>query len=252
MSVGMYRDPRTHDMTMQMKDGFDRLKANRAASAGPTVQPQNGESRPEYEAMDDMSPTMNAIRKSERTEFSGDDAFRDQNAETGLLTDSAVSQRQTEQSSSNSWSKAQHREVREKLEGRKARRVEKQQQDSGSFFDDASPTAGNESMDTPIRAPQQQTGSAWSRIRRDESQIASQGSWRTQTPDFETKSDAFSFSNSDTEKRLAKDQAQKDFDAMLEKERREGGSDAYVRDMKATEAGKDSTTTESGWSRRRR
>ena len=49
--------------------------------------------------------------------------------------------------------------------------------------------------------------------------------------------DSFSFSGNDEEKAVAKQQAQKEFDAMLDRERRESGSGDYSRGMQAIESG---------------
>ncbi|KIW11854.1 hypothetical protein PV08_09127 [Exophiala spinifera] len=67
--------------------------------------------------------------------------------------------------------------------------------------------------------------------------------------------DGFSFSNSEADRQLAREQAQKEFDAMLDKERRASGSDEYDRGMRAVQSGEEGAAATSGmsaWERRRR
>lgn len=104
--------------------------------------------------------------------------------------------------------------------------------DDPYIFDDASPVAPTQQQKA---ASQQSTqGSAWDRIRsqvRPGSAAQGQGSagqtstWEQKREDEPTSRDAregtsFSFSSGDEEKSYAKEQAQKDFDEMLERERR--------------------------------
>lgn len=104
--------------------------------------------------------------------------------------------------------------------------------DEPYVFDDASPVAPTEQQKT---APQQTSqGSAWDRIRsqvRPGSAAQNPGSagqtsaWGRKRDDEATSRGArdgtsFNFSSGDEEKSYAKEQAQKDFDEMLEKERR--------------------------------
>lgn len=137
--------------------------------------------------------------------------------------------------------------------------------------DDASPTAGQ-----GLR-PELHSGSAWDRIRKGESpgpssqQAQNQGyapnspspasprGWRrpgTQQQDaqFENSPDSFSFSKTEADKQFAREQAQKDFDDMLDRERRQSGSDEYDRGMKAVESGQENPANSgmSVWEQRRR
>lgn len=105
-------------------------------------------------------------------------------------------------------------------------------EDESYVFDDASPVAPAEQRRP---APQQNNqGSAWDRIRnqaRPAGAVQSQGSagqssaWDRKREDERTSQGAregssFNFSSGDEEKSYAKEQAQKDFDEMLERERR--------------------------------
>ncbi|CAN8098500.1 unnamed protein product [Discula destructiva] len=102
--------------------------------------------------------------------------------------------------------------------------------DEPYVFDDASPVAPTEQQ---RGAPQQPAGSAWDRLRRQQSSnvAAGQGSskqasaWGRKREDELTSRGArdgtsFSYTSGDEEKVHAKEQAQKDFDEMLERERR--------------------------------
>lgn len=244
MTVGLYQDRRTHGLTQTLKGKLDRLRSNREnAAASQSVsmpQTQDGQDDASPSAFDDQQSFTNDAA------FAGDNTFTDGNTDTGLITDRALQQRQTKEASPNSWSKAQSRATKSDTE-------QQQSYSSGDiFFDDASPTASN-APDVPISQSynKQSSGSAWSRSRRTERPQSNQSS--RQSPDFETKGDSFSFSETEEEKRLAKLQAQKEFDAMLDRERRDGGSADYARDTQATAVGQESNSgTESAWSRYRR
>lgn len=110
--------------------------------------------------------------------------------------------------------------------------------ESYAFLDDASPVSPAESQGAPTQQRGAQGGSAWDRIRsqaRGGSSAQGQGSgsqataWRRRRDDEITSRGAqqgtsYTFSPADEERAYAKAQAQKEFDAMLEKERR-GQSD---------------------------
>lgn len=257
LTVGLYSDQRTHNLTEAIKDRFDRLRSNRAQESATKITGNPQQQQPpssDPRKFDDASPQgfYDSQPDSGQNDYAGDSTFTDGNVDTGLMSDSALSQRQVQKSSPNSWSRAQSRAPR-------SDDASPTSQSSDFFFDDASPTAGNDpDMSTPQPYSRQSGGSAWDRLRRQSSPPSSpQRSSRTgptrETPDFETKGDSFSFSSSEGEKRLAREQAQKEFDAMLEKERNEGGQADYIRDMRATETGNETdSNTESAWSRRRR
>lgn len=103
---------------------------------------------------------------------------------------------------------------------------------SQSPLDDASPTGGQGvAADTPLAAQ----GSAWERLRRGEkptsgsSTGSNQSAWQraqneTQKEQREgsTTGDSFAFSKSDEERSYAREEAQKEFDLRVERERRGG------------------------------
>ena len=260
MTVGLYADRRTHGLTQAIKGKFDRLRSNRASEAAAIF--QSGQAQQQKTLpQDGASPAAFDDSQSYggQSDYAGDETFTDGNTDTGLISETAMQGQQPQQSSPNSWSRAQSRGSR----GSSQQMGQQDKSSSSFFFDDASPTAGNDpEMGTSRPLSKQQSGSAWARLRRGDvdgqsgsSQSApnDRSSYSNQSPDFETRSDSFSFSKGEEERRLAKNQAQKDFDTMLDRERREGGSGDYMRDMRATEAGAESNpSTDDAWARRRR
>lgn len=113
-------------------------------------------------------------------------------------------------------------------------------------YDDASPTARDESTQSPTESS---SGSAWDRLRHaslsqqkgggssspqssSSTQSSPASSWQdvrgmsSPRGDEETSGSSYSYSSAEEERSLAKEQAQKDFDEMLEKERQGDGPDA--------------------------
>ncbi|KAL2259371.1 hypothetical protein VTK26DRAFT_6975 [Humicola hyalothermophila] len=98
--------------------------------------------------------------------------------------------------------------------------------DSGYLFDDASPIApSHRPQDGSSSAPADQ-GSAWERLRRQaQAEQSNKGGPRPQTDGSrasvgQPKTEQYTYSPSEEEKAYAREQAQKEFDAMLERERR--------------------------------
>lgn len=96
-------------------------------------------------------------------------------------------------------------------------------------FDYASPVAPSEQSNSSPQNPSQQGGSAWDRIRGQAQAARGQpGSWAKKRQDEMTSRGAqdgssYNYSAADEEKAYAKDQAQREFDEMLERERRGQG-----------------------------
>lgn len=106
-------------------------------------------------------------------------------------------------------------------------KVERQPKDFGSDFDDASPTGGSGAMDGGDGGG----GSVWERIRQQSASEPSDSNTgrgrgmrgaQQEQQDGSTTGDSFSFSNSEEERSYARDEAQKEFDERVEKERRGG------------------------------
>jgi hypothetical protein len=97
--------------------------------------------------------------------------------------------------------------------------------DDPSLFDDGSPVAPTHRQDQP-RTTGPTSGSAWDRIRQQSAsqsqESGNRGTWgrNRQQPAPSQERNEYSYSKSDEEKSLAKEQAQKEFDDMLERERR--------------------------------
>ncbi|KAL8975872.1 MAG: hypothetical protein Q9205_008013, partial [Flavoplaca limonia] len=105
-------------------------------------------------------------------------------------------------------------------------KVEKQPRNFSDTFDDASPTAEN-------AVDQAQGGNAWDRIRR-QAQNPTTGAkqkgprWnpvRKEQQEGSTTGDSFAFSSDEEQRQLAKDEAQNEFDARVERERQGGSFD---------------------------
>lgn len=167
---------------------------------------------------DDMSPTGGALmsdygqdEEQGRLGGTGDMA--------GILSDGQMQasqvQAQPEPRTSPTGSRANTFQMEE---------VARQPQNFGEDFDDASPTGGSGAMDDG-------GGSAWERIRHQSASGSSSGSepslrrargFRREQQEGSTTGDSFSFSSSEEERSYAKDEAQREFDERVEKERRGG------------------------------
>jgi len=265
MMVGLYRDDRTKDVLKDMKGAFDRINSNRVRSApggvaGPQPQTQRDDGpyvEPESREFSNSEGYLSEEYPGGQ-DFSSDRAYADGTTDSSMLTESTTAQRQSKQSSPAAY-------------GQKPIPTPKPQDSSSTgsdfFFDDASPTAGN-GLDTTTPAPYKPAGSAWARIRRG---IAGQGDGgRGASPEstnqghgrdepsrslpgrgFESQSNGPLFSTGEEERQLARAQAQKEFDEMLERERRESGSGDYAKGTYAVETGQENIK-ESVWERRRR
>ncbi|KKY27001.1 hypothetical protein UCRPC4_g01348 [Phaeomoniella chlamydospora] len=92
----------------------------------------------------------------------------------------------------------------------------------------ASDTSSSQSFQTSTTQSPGSNGSSWQRIRQGQSPVSFQQS-RTQDDNNNNNNnnESYSFSSSDEDRALAKEQAQKDFDEMIERERKggQGGND---------------------------
>jgi len=111
-------------------------------------------------------------------------------------------------------------------------------------WDDASPTGG-QGVVVDIKAPEPQKGSAWERIRRGEGPtkrgppVSGNDTWSKVRKEVQneqhqgsTTGDSFAFSKSEEEQVLPKEEAQKEFDARVERERRGGDFSSGSGDQK--------------------
>ncbi|KAI4193710.1 MAG: hypothetical protein LQ346_003852 [Caloplaca aetnensis] len=164
-------------------------------------------------AQDDASPSAD-------TDFFGGDVDSQGGSNTGLMSDSQMRAQEARQQASPSESPTESRASTFRVE-----KVERQPSSFGDDFDDdASPTRQSNAGDG-------QGGNAWDRIRRQAQQQASEqksggGGWeaiRKQQEVGSTAGDSFTFSSAAQERQLAKHEAQKEFDARVERERQGGG-----------------------------
>lgn len=98
----------------------------------------------------------------------------------------------------------------------------RQQEKPFDFFDEDSPTGGLAMTDERVPAQRSEpVGSAWDRIRRGETISPTRRAQKTPTRERRKAADgdSFTFSKTDEERSYAKEEAQKDFDARVEKER---------------------------------
>ena len=241
MMVGLYKDSRTHEVTKGMatalKESGGAIKrhtsnksdAGRAQTTGNEVQNDDG-----FYASSEQGA---ANDYGDRSDYSGDTAYTDGSTDTGLLGDSQMQSREARQSSQASFS---GNPAFRKKTAHQAERDVDSSSDSDYIFDDASPTGGS-GLD---RVTGSGGGSAWERLRREQSDtenkrgITPPGMKRPQGPttkqmqqdgtrdEHQTSADSFSFSSRDEEKQLAKELAQREFDKMLEEERK--GADAVA------------------------
>jgi len=274
MMVGLYRDERTKDVVKSMKGTFDRINSNRVRPGQekplPQGKPEGQQEGPDPQGYYNDSPVPNDY--SGGREYGGDNAYTDGTTDTGMLDDSTMRQRESRQSSPTSFGSNARRQ-QQSIPVQQPDDLDRSSSSDFLFNDDASPKAGNGPNMSPPQS-HRATGSVWERLRhggpaptRDEpqdrrsvtppspspQQQASPTGWPGRK-DNESKADSFSFSNSDEDRVLAKQQAQKEFDEMLDRERKDSGSEEYDRGMRATEVGAESPNAVSGgsaWGRRR-
>lgn len=259
MMVGLYRDDRTKEYMKGIKGTLDRITSNqdrtrRGLPSGPPPQrqPQNQD--------DSASQDYGGVTPASMSEsYNGEFLNADSSSDSGTMDNPSSGQRPPSETSSYT----RQRPPQSQSPPPQA----PPQQESDYFFDDASPTAGNDPDPT---TPAPYTGSVWDRIRKGQQSSssstsrrptpqASAGSRQT-SPSQSSSAESFSFSGSDEEKALAKQQAQREFDEMLERERRESGNAEYERSMYAAGKGEEDPSgsgagsgggTVSAWARRR-
>lgn len=137
---------------------------------------------------------------------------------TGILSDAQMRTQESRQQASPRKSPTSNRASTFQIE-----KVEKQPIGFDDDFDDASPAAQN-------RAEDSQSGNTWDRIRRNAQKQGSGArngnrgwdSIRKEQQVGSTTGDSFTFSSADQERQLAQDEAQKEFDAKVERERQGG------------------------------
>ncbi|PQE17623.1 endo-13 -beta glucanase protein [Rutstroemia sp. NJR-2017a BVV2] len=209
-AVGEISDPRLKDLVKAMKEHSSERSGRQLPSpAGiprPPMRPGQYPPQPQSQktAQDDASPTGGMANYEEPT-------------------------------TTESWPQEQTRSTpqmeRWKTEPQPQQASSQQEEKSFDMFgDDASPTSG-QGMQSDMSSSSQSSGSAWEKIRRGQKPEPKQNTsgWgklqkNTQKEQREgsTMGDSFTFSKTEEERSLAQMEAQKEFDARVEKERRGG------------------------------
>lgn len=220
-SIGQLNDPRLKDILKATAEEVAKSQKNLPSPAGiprPPMKPGQGQGQPQTQntwEYDDASPTGGA----NWTEEDNAPGYSQTTPQTFPQTRDWPQKRQTP-----------------------AQAPPQEEEKPFDMFDDASPTSGQGMYNNttgPSQSPRQTSGSAWDRIRRGEKpasnpnsttpQQTQQSGWarmRTNTPkassDGTSSADSFTFSKTEEERNLAQVEAQKEFDARVEKERRGG------------------------------
>ncbi|CAO1601185.1 hypothetical protein XANCAGTX0491_004849 [Xanthoria calcicola] len=220
-AVGELRDPRLKDITNTIyaknKQQRGDLEAMKTQMKDPTGQGNASAGdlwkrhRKDIGAVDDASPSAGADGYGREVERLG-------GSNTGIMSDAQMRAQEKRQQASPGDSPTENRASTFRLE-----RVEKQPSDFGGTFDDASPAADG-------GADQGQGGNAWDQIRRQAQNPSSRAQQRAQRwnpvkkeqQEGATTGDSFAFSSDDEQRQLARDEAQNEFDARVERERQGG------------------------------
>ncbi|KAL9022510.1 MAG: hypothetical protein Q9185_000417 [Variospora sp. 1 TL-2023] len=216
-AVGELRDPRMQDL---LKATREKLKQDMAASQ-PTRRPRDSTGqgnmspaelwkrhRQGIGAQDDASPSANTDNYGESTAEST----------TGIMSDVRMRTQETREQASPQASPTEDRASTFDMQ-----KVERQPFGFADDLDDAGPTTQKVTDDN-------QGGNSWDRLRRQAQKQASgtkEGGrgWdaiRNEQLEGSTTGDSFTFSSADEERQLAQDEAQKKFDARVERERQGG------------------------------
>jgi hypothetical protein len=286
MMVGLYRDSRTREIMKSIKErgqSLTRLGSNREQSgqkgqASPQEQlGQDPNSEGYYNDMETDVSNVSSDGRDYSSNSGRDTMYTDRTAETSMLDDSAVRQRELNQSSPSSFAGNSAWEQRPPPPPQPNRNST-----GGSFndflddvTDNTSPPTGSGPI-TPIPTNSTSTGSAWDRVRRT-SHPSSPNNTRGITPAgirqrpgpaahdlqqreeehrIQTQGGSFNYDSGEAEKQLAKEMAQREFDEMMERERR-GSRDRGVGETGRGFGGQGDGNWgggegESAWERRRR
>jgi len=195
-------------MQSQVLKAEEALNRSRARNANPPSPRMQRSSRRD----DDMSPTSGSW-VDENVNASSD---------TGLLSDAQIRSQESRQQADERTSATENRANTFDLN-----KVTRQPRSFDQ--DDASPAASNAAASKP-----QSGGNTWERIRKEAvagPKSPANSSWNRpksvqgEQREGSTLGDSFSFSETDEERQLAQSEAQRDFDARLEKERQGGEFD---------------------------
>jgi hypothetical protein len=223
--MGQLQDPRMKEIMSQMREKAQREKGRLPQPQGDaqTGNPPVWKGRPK--AVDDASSTGGAFE--ETLSLGSDRMLTDEDMKAQEMRRVQATRQPSPQESTYEPRTPTYQSTP------RVDRIPQQSEPSneGTFFDDASPTGGR-GLQYDTQTPAAPTGSAWDRIRqqagsRSNTQSAGQSAWAktrsvVSSDQPSSPSDSFAFSKTEEERQLAKDEAQKDFDARIEQERRGG------------------------------
>ncbi len=208
---------------------------------------------------------------NKRQSYSLGETFEQGSAsDTGTLSDSAVTDRENKQQYERYPTSQQQQQQQPPPRQIQSSRPSSSADSESFFYDDASPTAGNDPDNaTPQAYSQPSGGSAWDRVRRGGSapprpQPQQQSSRAREArssrqAEAEAESNEYkAYSNEARQSSGDRGRAQREFDEMLEKERQQSGSGEYDRGMRAVEQGEEGRHSSGGggsgsaWETRRR
>ncbi|RMD44906.1 hypothetical protein DV735_g20, partial [Chaetothyriales sp. CBS 134920] len=229
MMAGLYQDHRTRSVLTKMKEqgGFNRISSNRSRPGQPKAQPQSQISGDDLSPQDTQQDQGSGYGGAESYP-SGDSSFSDASAD-----DQGTLQQAT------AWGQAPEARSTQRQERQQAQRPNSSPTPTSSsssdfFFDDASPVADNDAAG----ANRSRTGgssdgsgeSVWSRIRRGNTAAATTTASSAPSPDSSF-SNQSSYSSQpldeDQQQQWQRQKAQREFDAMLEQERKQSGREDY-------------------------
>ncbi|KAJ9604455.1 hypothetical protein H2200_011291 [Cladophialophora chaetospira] len=283
---GMATDSRTqqlvHDLKERGKNGLSGIEFPRQQSSSrpdSRTQPQPGGQELDSSFNQDFRDPERgggvdqAAARGQNIQQAIDDAIQGRSTfeqgsggDTGMLSDSAVKDRESRPQYERYPTSQQQQPPQPQVQSTRS----STSADSDPFFyDDASPTAGNDADNaSPTAYSGPSGGSVWDRIRGGSSTPKpQQSSSRARSRQAEADAESAERNSFNSEARPGsgalqdgrdRRQAQREFDEMLEKERQQSGSGEYDRGMKAVEMGEERRDSsgggggESAWERRRR
>jgi len=217
--AGLETDPRLEDFRRTMKSRLANRASSRQGHRGSMAGPTNGMDQESHAAGQAPYDGYDTSSGSESSTYGEDAEFTAQEARKAA--EEEVQRRKQQALAAQRHSSSEPEPYQDSLG------------DDGYVFDDASPVSPTERQ----RGAQQssQGGSAWERLRRQASSSQNvqprgnsnrpTGSWQRRRDEEQTSRGAregtsYNFSTADEERAYAKEQAQKEFDEMLERERR--------------------------------
>ena len=227
-AVGELRDRRLEAVISELKAIAESERRDRKERRGEGIEERNTGSawRERRERVggtvnqdtDDMSPTGGGLGfgdEDDQARLSGTGAM------SGILGDEQMREREAQAQPTPTRSPIQNRPSTFQID-----KVERQPRDFGDDFDEASPTGGSGAAGDTSGA------STWDRIRNQSASVSSSTSSRPEPIPTsgrrrggrrrQQNDDGYSFSSAEEEKSYARDEAQKEFDERVERERRGG------------------------------